>query len=474
MVELRFERALLVVPPTGLYIREDRCQTPIEELVTVAPRPPIDLLYIAGVLEREGVECRIVDCPVEGKSWQDFQHEMREFGPQAVFLSVTTATLADDLRAATMAKREFPDVLTVAKGPHFQFRDKQTLENHRDLDVAIRGEYEVTASELARAGNLADIPGLTFRGGEEIIRTAERAFQQDLDTLPFPSRHLIDNRLYRRPDTDAPQTTVVTSRGCPFRCVFCLSRVVAGSKPRVRSSENVLAEIRECIERFGIRDFLFRSDTFTARRPWLLELCEALENSGLKIRWACNSRVDTLDKEMLEAMKEAGCWLIAFGLESGSQKMLDIMKKGISKQQIREAMTLCKQVGMKKSVYFLLGLPWETEETFRETVSFAKELSPDFIEFFYTYPFEGTELYETCVAENLVDPNALPVASYSRPSYATKHFTLEELASHRQKALRSFYLRPGYIVKTLWRARSPKVLKNYVHYGFKQLTYLFR
>lgn len=472
---MRFQKALLIVPPTGLYIREDRCQTPIEELVTVAPRPPIDLMYMAAVLEKAGVECRIMDCPVEERTWNDYENQLRKFKPGAVFISITTPTLAQDLLAATIAKRDLSEVLTIAKGPHFHFRDKITLEAHRDLDVAIRGEYEQTAGELASDKDFNEIMGITYRQGDEIHSTADRPFIPDLDSLPFPARHLIGNELYRRPDIDTPQTTIVVSRGCPFKCVFCLSRVVAGTRPRLRSPENIIEEVQQCVSSYGIRDFLFRSDTFTANRKWLMEFCEALIESNLNIRWACNSRVDTLNREMLEKMETAGCWLIAFGIESGSQEILDTMKKGISKDQVRQALKLTRSEGIKSSIYFLLGLPWETQKTFRETIDFAKELSPDFIEFFYTYPFEGTDLYDICVENGLLDPANLPESSYSRPAYATNNFTLEQLAQQRPKALRAFYLRPGYIISTLWKAKSsPSMLLNYLRYGWKQFQFMLK
>lgn len=474
MKVLRFEKALLVVPPTGLYIREDRCQTPIEELVTVAARPPVDLMYIAAMLEREGVECRILDCPVEGKTWQDFETCLAEFAPGALFICITTPTLSEDLLAASIAKRLSKDILTVAKGPHFHFRDESTLAKHPDLDMVIRGEYEQTAADLARECDLEMIPGLTFRSEHGFCRTEERPFVANLDDLPFPSRHLVCNDLYRRPDLDVPQTTIVVSRGCPFKCVFCLSRVVAGTKPRTRSPENIIGEIRICVEQFGIKDFLFRSDTFTARRSWIMEFCQALRDSGLGIRWSCNSRVDTIDSEMLSAMKSAGCWLIAFGLESGSQEILNLIHKGITTDQIRAALRDCRRADIRSSVYFLLGLPWETEKTFQETVRFSCEISPDFIEFFYIYPFEGTELYDVCIQEGLLNPEELPESAYSRPAFATRHFTLEQLAQQRHKALKAFYLRPKYIMRTLLSARSPKALGNYIRYGWKQLQYLMR
>jgi len=464
------KRALLIVPPTGKYIREDRCQTPIEDFATIALRPPIDLLYIAASLEEQGLECRIRDYPAEDRAWSDFEQDFRQFQPDLLLLSITTPSLKDDLKACRIAKELRPQCLTVAKGAHFFYSDRDTLARYPHLDAVIRGEYETTAGEIARANSFDPVPGITYRGNGVIQRNPDRPLLEDLDRLPYPARHLLKNELYIRPDTGEPQTTIITSRGCPYACVFCLSRQVAGSRLRQRSVGNVLGELRQCIEQHGIRDFLFRSDTFTLNKDWVLELCEGIVREGLDIRWSCNSRVDTLDRERLEAMQRAGCWLIAFGVESGSDELLRRMKKGASVEQARQAIRLCREAGVKSSVYLLVGLPWETEESFHRTSDLAVELDPDYLEVFYVYPFQGTELYDIAVKEGLLEEGAFPVDSYSRPAMPTHDFTVEQLSHLRRKLLRRFYLRPSYIARTLWRSRSPKVFANYVRYGTRQLV----
>ncbi len=464
------KRALLIVPPTGKYIREDRCQTPIEDFVTIALRPPIDLLYISATLEQQGLECRIQDYPAEGLAWEAFREDFEHFQPDLLVLSITTPSLERDVEACRIAKQLRPECLTVAKGAHFAHSDRDTLEKYPDLDVVVRGEYETTVGEVAQGDHLERVLGISYRADGVIERNADRPLRDNLDELPYPARHLLKNELYVRPDTGERQTTIMTSRGCPYRCIFCLSRQVAGSRLRRRSPQNIIGELRQCVEQHGIRDFLFRSDTFTLDKAWMLELCESVVREELDIRWSCNSRVDTIDRDGLAAMKRAGCWLIAFGAECGSDESLRMMKKDATVEQARRAVRLCREAGVKSSVYFLVGLPWESEETFRQTSDLAVEMSPDYLEVFYVYPFQGTELYDLAVREGLLEEGVFPSDSYSRPAMPSRHFSVEELSHLRRRLLRRFYLRPSYVFRTLRTTRSPKVFANYVRYGIRQLV----
>ncbi|MBN2327321.1 MAG: radical SAM protein [Candidatus Omnitrophica bacterium] len=464
-----WKKALLVVPPTGKYIREERCQTPLDELHTVALRPPMDLLYIAGALEQIGVQAKIVDYPAQEGAWESFENDVRGFQPDALILSITTPTLEEDVKAAAKAKSIDPEIVTLSKGAHFLHLDRQAMRRHSQLDLVMRGEYEETVKELASGKSWSDIPGITYRENTDITRNEDRPFIQDIDAIAFPARHLIDNDRYRRPDTGEPQATIVTSRGCPYPCIYCLARAVSGAAVRNRSPENVAAELKECIEKHGIRDFLFRSDLFTANKRWVLSLCKAIQDARLDIQWSCNSRVDTLNEEMLAEMKKAGCWLIAFGVEHGDPVMLELMRKQVKYENIEPAIHMCRKAGIKSSVYFLIGLPWESRQTFEKTKSFARKLDPDFIEFFYTYPFYGTEYYEEAVKEQLLQEGELPKIGYNQPAIPTKYLTIDELKPLRKEALRSFYLRPRYIIRTLAANPSPKVLFNYFRYGIRQL-----
>jgi radical SAM superfamily enzyme YgiQ (UPF0313 family) len=473
--KLVFKKVLLAVPPTGLYIREDRCQTPIKNLHTVTARPPIDLLYCAGVFKAEGCDCRVRDFPVEGGGWDAFRRELEEFRPDLLMLSITSPSFNEDMKAATLAHEVLPDIIVAAKGAHFHTHITESMQEAPQLDLALRGEYEETCRDLVRIANRSQIAGLTWRNNNgEIIQNEDREFIKDLDSLPFPSRELVDNSLYIRPDLGVAQTTLVTERGCPHRCIFCLAPVFSGRKVRKRSPDNVIAEIRECVEVHGIHDFLFRSDLFTADRAWVEELCNALIETGLNIRWSANSRVDKIEEDLLRLMKKAGCWLLAFGVESGSQEMLNNMRKGTKLEQARHALSTCRKAGIKSSIYILLGLPWETEDTFNKSLSFAKELNPNFLEFFYVYPFKGTELRNMVEDKGLLQPGQEPQAAYDAPSHAGLYLTVEQLAPLRKRALRAFYLRPGYIARTLLSNPSPKVLWNYLRYGIRQLISLLR
>jgi radical SAM superfamily enzyme YgiQ (UPF0313 family) len=468
-------RVLFIVPPTGLYIREDRCQTPIKEMKTIALRPPIDLMYSAGATESAGCECRLVDYPAERKTWAHLKADLREFAPHVLMISVTTPSLPEDAKAAELAKQVNPEILTVAKGAHFIVLDHEALRAYPALDCVIRGEYEHTAAEIGTGKPLEGMPGITWRKPDGTIqRNPERPFIDDLDSIPFPARHLVRNELYYRPDTMEPQTTIVTNRGCPHSCIYCLAPVVSGKKNRYRSVGNVLAEIEQCVKLYGIRSFLFRSDLFTQNRKWVIELCQAIVERGLDIEWASNSRVDTINAEMLSWMKKAGCWIIAYGVESGNQEMLDLMKKKATVEQAREAVQLTREAGVKSSVYLLMGLPWEKPETLEDNIRFARELMPDFLEIFYTYPFPGTELHRIAVENGLMREGDVPEDAYSHPAIGGLYMTREDLAKWRRSALRRIYLQPSYIWRTLRAARSPRELANYVKYGFLMLHDLFR
>lgn len=462
--------AFLIVPPTGKVIREDRCQTPIDGLHTVALRPPMDLLYMAASLEREGIKCTLGDYPGEDWGWEQLEEDLRRLRPDLIVLSITTPTLARDLRAAQLAKVVRPDTVVVVKGAHFWRDQPSMLKQYPMIDVIMRGEYEHTIAEIATKPDWSEVTGVVYRRSGEVVSTGKRPFNFNLDSLAYPARHLANNRLYRRPDTGELQTTIVTNRGCPEKCIFCLAPRVAGRENRVRSIPNILGEIQDCVNTHGIRNFLFRSDTFTLSPDWVIELCQEIVRSGLKIKWSCNSRVDTMNGEMLRAMREAGCWLISFGVESGNQEVLDNLRKNITKEQVRAAVNRCKLEKILTSIYFLIGTPWESEQTFRDTVDFAKQLEPDFVEFFYAYPFEGTELYKVAEHEGLLERGEIPIAAYSKPAIPSKFLTVERLEEMRSEALREYYLRWPVISKTVRRAKHPRVFWNYMRMGFAQLA----
>lgn len=464
------KRVFCIVPPTGRFIREDRCQTPVEKLRTVALRPPIDLLYAAACFEEKGAECRMVDYPAEDWGWERLEADLEAFAPDMVVMSITTPSFEADMKAASLVKRVLPSAVTVAKGAHFNTLDMQALEAHRDLDAGLRGEYELTCKELAEGKPLAEIEGLTWRDSDgRIVRNPPRGLPDDLDQIPYPARHLARNELYLRPDTGEAQTTLVTNRGCPFSCTYCLANQVSGLKNRYRSVDNVLGEIRECVEQHNVRNFLFRSDLFTQNKKWVRELSEGILDLELDISWACNSRVDTINPEVLGYMKRAGCWIIAFGVEKGDDESLEKINKKATVEQARKALAWTREAGIKRSMYLLFGLPDDDEAVLESDIRFAKEVDPDFLEIFYPYPFPGTPLYQEAVEKGLIRDGEIPREAYGMPAMATTKIPIERLARLRTEGLRKFYMRPRFVARTLAGVRSPREFMNFTRYGMVQL-----
>jgi radical SAM superfamily enzyme YgiQ (UPF0313 family) len=474
MISKRIARAFLIYPPTGLYDRFDRCQAPIESETVLILRPPMDLAYMAAALEGEGVECRIADYPAEGKGWDDLEKDLKAFSPDMLIASTVVSTFEDDCRAFALAKRVDPNMLTVAKGVVSVDEGKTELTHHAALDIILRGEPEFTLAEIAGGGERSNILGITYHHDGAVIVNQDRPDLADLDGLPFPARHLLKNELYLMPDTRRKMGVILTSKGCPYGCIFCLVGKMYGKKVIFRSPASLVAELEECVNRFNIRDFWFRSDTFTLRKSWVIEVCRTIVDKRLSIRWATNSRVDTIDAERLEWMKKAGCFAIGFGIESGNQEILDHMKKGITLDQCRRAVKLCKEKGILTYLFFMIGLPWDSRETVRQTVAFARELDGDISNFSIAYPFPDSELYRISVLEGLVKEGQPLRGDYSAPAIPTLHLTREEVASLEKWANRRLLLRPFHVAKVLCKLESLPVMREYIRAGLRMLRYSAR
>ncbi|MCD6385724.1 radical SAM protein [Candidatus Sumerlaeota bacterium] len=469
------KKVLLINPPSGLYRRDDRCQSRVEEQTVQVIFPPIDLAYLGAVAEECGAEARIVDYPAEGSGWENFILDITRFNPQMLIFDVTTATLSRDLLACRIAKEINPDIITAGKGDYLSIYGEQVLREHREIDLVFVRESEATLRELLTHGIDENIQGIMFRGeDEQVIVTEKRPFIKDLDALPFPARHLLNNELYRSPETNNKLTVVYGNRGCPAKCIFCPAGRMSGYKLRSRSPENVVRELEECVHKFGITEFLLHGDTFTMRKSWVIELCKRIVDAGLNIRWGCNSRVDTIDEERAEWLRNAGCWVVAFGVESGSQLMLDKMKKGATVEQAKKAVNICKRAGLRTHAFYIIGLPWETAETLQQTFELARELDTDFFDINIAYPLPGTEFFEIAKRDNLlVSANALADGSYARAAVRTYELSAEELTLWRRQALMRLYLRPHYIFRTLmYAAESPRVIKNYLSYASSRIRHL--
>ena len=337
------KRILLIYPPSPVLNREDRCQQPTKDLIVIPPLPPTDLMYLAAVAEKQGLDAKIADYSQGG----DYEADLLVFKPDYLVVNIATPTLEHDLEAIKKAKEICPNIITIAKGAAFLTLAERIIKEHDELDFGILGEAENTLKEILEEKSKTEILGLYYKENDAVKFTGCRPFIEDLDSLPFPARYLVDNNIYRRPDNNKVQATIKVSRGCPFHCFFCLATPVSGAKVRRRSPENIVAEIRECVEKYNIKNFLFWSDIFNIDKDWTMELCQAIIDSGLKITWSANTRADTADLEMAEMMYKSGCRLVSIGVESGSQYMLEKMGKKITLNDVRRTVKVFKKAKIR-------------------------------------------------------------------------------------------------------------------------------
>lgn len=362
---------------------------PLEE----APAPPLGITYVAAAFEAAGAEVRIFDYIVGCYSPIDLQGRLDRFRPQVVGSTSVTLNFPGAAAIVAEAKRHDPSLITLMGGPHVSFDDRGTLDAYPEVDLIVRGEGEQTIAELMAAGMdpaaWGEIRGLTFRREGRIVATDARPFIDDLDTLPLPARHLLPLSRYQ---ALGYPISIITSRGCPYSCIFCLGRRMVGNKVRQRSAPLVVDEIEQILS-YGIDRINVADDLFVSHRGKVKEVCEEILRRDLRFAWSAFARVNTVDRETLLLMRKAGCDSVSFGVESGNAEMLKRIGKGITREQVKEAVSLCKEAGIIPHTSFIVGLPGETAETLRETEEFAAGLG-SLYGYHFLAPFPGTTVRE--------------------------------------------------------------------------------
>ncbi|MGD2207406.1 MAG: radical SAM protein, partial [Anaerolineae bacterium] len=370
-------------------------------------------------------------------------------------VETSTPSIEFDLETAAAIKQLSPRTFVALLGSHVTYFDTETLQENPAVDAVIRGEFEYTAADLARAldngGDLSGVLGITYRDTEgDPRRNADRVLFEPLDQMPFPARHIVEDAGYRAGIySGGHPTAMVSSRGCPYRCTFCLwPDVLYGHKFRARSAENVVDEIEEAVRTYGHDEIYFDDDTFTIDRQRVMDITRLIIERGLhkELEWIAQCRVDTVDREMLEAMKAANCGYILFGVESGSPQMLKKMRKGITLDKVRAAFKLTRDVGIKTQAFFLFGIPGETPETIRETIEFAKELNASSTQFAVAIPHPGTALYEECKTNGWLTSEDWADYTSENSLIETPWLSAEEVEQARIRAYREYYYRPRFIV----------------------------
>jgi radical SAM superfamily enzyme YgiQ (UPF0313 family) len=428
--------------------------------------PPLGLACLAAVLEKERIDVSITDGS-RGLSLPQVMAELKARQPDIVGISCTTPTFQDTIELARALSQAFPKAITVLGGAHVTAIPQEAMLEEV-FDVGVVGEGEMTLLELVRRvedkGSLAkvdleQIKGLAFRQDGRIVMTPPRERIQDLDSLPHPARHLLPPLSAYRPTPASyrklPLAVMMTSRGCPYGCTFC-DRGVFGNLVRAHSPERVLDEIEELIQRYGAREIRFFDDTFTISRKRVVRICEMIIERKLRFPWTCLTRVNTVDRDLLQLMKEAGCWQVLYGLESGDPRMLKILNKGSSVEQNAQAVQWAFEVGLGVRGDFIIGTPGETMESLENTLAFTKRLKLDYAHFNKFVPFPGTELYERLVAEGYQfdSRNLPPIVDHAAILYVPNGLTRRQVKDFLDRAHREFYLRPSHVIRRLLRTGS--------------------
>jgi len=423
---------------------------------------PIYLAYAVAVLEKSGIDVEFIDAVAEDLSIKDFVDATKKIGPDVIAIECSTPSIYYDLLTAKKLKEKLKDIFIVLMGSHPTYFHKDILMKNEFIDAIARGEFDLTIRDLcltiSNEGELKSVKGISCRDNDEVHVNKDRPLIQNLDGLPFPARHIVKSESYREAVfTGKRCTTMVSSRGCPYQCVFCLwPRTMYGKKFRARSPGNVVDEIEHVVNKYHVDEIYFDDDCLTLNKNRLMRICKEIRKRGIDVRWMCQSRVDNVDQELLREMKKAGCHYIKYGVESGSQSMLDVMKKGITLDEARKAFYLTRKIRIKSQAFFLFGLPWDTHETIRETIEFAKELKPDSAQFAVVVPHPGTELYDICLEKGWLKFDSWEDFDCRKALIETQNLSGRDVEKYRIEAYREFYLRPSYILTTSLKMLKPE------------------
>ena len=427
--------------------------------------PDIGLGYLATWLRKEGHEVLILDANNLGFYFEQLRQEIASCKPDLVGIKLFTQDINSVRETLGMIKEINPGIITVVGGAHPSALPEHTLRTLPAADFAFKGEAEIGFPELVKClpcKDLSEVPGLVWRDGDK-IRVNCQVFVQNLDELGMPAWDLIDPRNYR--DTAEtfrmgfPAAPISITRGCPFPCTYCAGSTISGKPIRTRSIENVLEEMAYLIQNFGVKEFNIADDNFTHNRKVVEEFCRGIITKGWDIHWSGSTgiRLDSLDEDILNLMKKSGCYSFYVGIESGSQRVLDLMKKRLSLGQIRKGVEMISESGILVSGFFIIGYPGETREEILETIAFARSLPLFKAHFFHFTALPATEAYEQLLREGKI--KGPDDSMFMDVSYVPEGLTAKELKLLLRKAYLDFYLRPGVLFKLLRRLGSTEQLR---------------
>lgn len=442
--------------------------------VTTSIAPPVGLAYLASILVKKGAEVSVVSSDAEGLSVESTILRAFKLEPDMLGLSISTPTVNNALRIVSGVKNKRNKTVIFAGGPHPTLFPEEFLL--QGVDFVVRGEGEETISDLydfqAGKKSLNDIAGISYRKAGRIINNPIRPLIEDLDTLPFPSWELFPVKNYRsdfrKKEFSLP---VLSSRGCPAQCTFCYKGIF-GDKFRVRKPVHIVEEIEHLKNKFHVEEFAIIDDSFTSKPKRAMEVCDLiiLKNIGLPWTLPAGIRVPTVSKELVSKLKAAGCYRVGLGIESGNQKILNSIKKGITLDQAKKAIKFLKEERIESAAYFMIGNLEETEETMDQTINFAIELNPNYAQFTKATPYPGTEMYNTLKAQDRIIASSWDdYDSFlkSKPIFQHNNLSPGKIDDKLREAYRRFYCRSVEISKHLKAINSPREVLNFVKNAIK-------
>ncbi|MDI6791626.1 MAG: radical SAM protein [bacterium] len=438
---------------------------------------PIWLAYSAAVLKQEGFETFLIDAMVGQLTLEETMQKVKEINPEMIVLQVSTPSIEYDLKIAQHIK-ETIDTAIVIVDFHASYYHKELVASPY-IDFAVRGEMEMGIKEIATTfrdkGDFSQVLGITYKENGQVVANPDRPLIKDLDALPFPDRDLIDQRNYRQELCHyPPYFQLFASRGCPGRCVFCVwPGGMFRNKVRLRSVASVCDEIEHLKEKYGAKEIYLYDDTLNVSIKRVMEMCQGFIDRKLDIIWLCQMRPDHTSPEMFKMMKSCGCRLVVFGVESGSQRMLDeVIHKGITLQQALNSVRWCQEAGIEAHATFVVGVPGETKETIAETTAFLKKLKPDEFQVSVATPYPGSPYYEMIKHK----PHDWRDFDGNIGESFCEDLTGEELKEAIYKMYTGYYLTPASLLKRIYKMRNwDEVMHNWQQAkGFISRTLSFR
>ena len=433
--------------------------------------PPLGLLYLASYIKKYEKDCDIsvIDAVSQKISHNAVVQKILACSPDLVGISCWTFSLTDSLEVAREIKKQNPNILICFGGPHVTIYPKETV-SFNEVDFVITGDgekpFHTLVQKLKNNDDLALVPNIYYKRNGKICKGSTNHIERDLDGLPFPDRTLtLIDSYYSLMDKVRPLTTMVTSRGCPFKCTFCFQQDTGW---RFRSKTSIIAEIEQCLK-LGIKNFFMFDETFTVNKKRTMDLCDEIKKRKLKISWSCRSRVDTIDEEIIDKLKEAGCQRISFGVEAANKVVLKRLNKRIEISQARKVFKYMKRKNLVSLADFMIGCPEEDKVRTHETIKLAIELDPDYVQFSLLTLFPATKLYDEALEEGIIKKDIwLEYAKNPDPAFSPPLWNIYSKDEGKRlltTAYRMFYLRPSYILKTLLKINTVSEFKKYAKAG---------